>query len=176
MSATIFLVLIGLLFLLILYVATRDGKFHYERSGVIQAPPEVIFPYLSDFHKGQEWSPYVQMDPKMKVTFTGDGAKVGSSFDWEGNKSGSGRPEFTKITPPELVELKLTMFKPFKAENQVRYRLSPEEGGTRFSWSMSGEAGFLGKLMEVFMDCEKMAAKPFTDGINNLKRIIESSN
>jgi len=46
------------------YVASRPDKFYYERSGVINAPPEKIYPYLSDFKLGHEWSPYEKMDPQ----------------------------------------------------------------------------------------------------------------
>ncbi len=166
------LVLIVAVFLGI--VATRDGKFHYERSGIIAAEPEVIFPYISDFKKGDQWSPYVQMDPNMKTTFSGPDAQIGSVMEFEGNsQAGSGRLEIINLIPNELVEIKLTMLKPMKAENLVQYRLTKEEAGTRFSWSMTGDGGFLGKLMNVFIDCEKMVADQFTKGINNLKALIE---
>lgn len=35
----------------LIYVATRDGRFRYERSGLIEAAPEKIFPYLSKFSR-----------------------------------------------------------------------------------------------------------------------------
>ncbi|NUN05764.1 MAG: SRPBCC family protein [Bdellovibrio sp.] len=95
-------------------------------------------------------------------------------MEFEGNKdAGSGKLEILKIVPNESVEIKLTMLKPFHAENIVIYKLAPEGAGTRFSWSMSGDGGFLGKLLNVFIDCEKMVADQFTVGINNLKALIE---
>ncbi|WP_413612738.1 SRPBCC family protein [Bdellovibrio sp. HCB-110] len=157
------------------YVSTRDGKFRYDRSGVINAPPEKIFPYLVDFKKGAEWSPYEKVDPNMKKTFSGPEAQVGSIMEFEGNKdAGSGKLEILRIVPNEAVDIKLTMIKPMHAENLVEYKLTPEGTGTRFSWSMSGDGGFFGKLITVLIDCEKMVGDQFSEGINNLKTVVEA--
>lgn len=172
-------ILIGIVAVLVVflgYVSTREGQFNYSRSGVINAPAEKIFPYLSDFSKGGEWSPYEKIDPNMKKTITGAPAQVGHAMDFEGNSdAGSGRLEMLRVVPNELVEIKLIMTKPVHAENIVTYKLTPEAGGgTRFTWSMSGDGGFLTKLISVFIDCEKMIAGQFEVGINNLKTLIEA--
>lgn len=169
---------VGILVLIIAFigfVSTKESKFYYERSGIINAPASKIFPYISDFKRGAEWSPYEKMDLNMKKTFTGADAQVGSVMAFEGNKDvGSGKLEILKIVPNELVEIKLTMIKPFYGENIIQYKLSPEAGGTKFSWSMQGDGGFIGKLMSVFIDCEKMVAGQFSEGIANLKTVVEA--
>ncbi|OFZ28811.1 MAG: hypothetical protein A2622_04045 [Bdellovibrionales bacterium RIFCSPHIGHO2_01_FULL_40_29] len=157
------------------FVATRQGKFNYERSGLIEAPADKIFPYISQFSMGGQWSPYEKIDPNMKKTFSGADGQPGSMMVFEGNsQAGSGQLELIKLIPNELVEIKLTMTKPIRAENLVIYKLTPEGNGTRFSWSMSGDGGFFGKLLNVFIDCENMVAGSFTEGIANLKTLVES--
>lgn len=166
---------LAVLVLFCIFITTREGKFRYERSDVIKAPPEKIFPYLIDFKKGGEWSPYEKIDPNMKKTFSGPEMQVGSIMEFEGNRdAGSGKLEILKIVPNELVEIRLTMIKPFEGVNIVEYKLTPEADGTRFSWVMSGDGGFVSKLLNFFVDCEKMVADQFTVGINNLKAIIEA--
>ena len=77
--------------------------------------------------------------------------------------------------PNQAVDIKLIMTAPFRAENLVQYTLTPEAaGGTRFTWAMSGDGGFMGKLMSVVFDCEKMIAGDFEKGIANLKKVVES--
>lgn len=169
----------GILILVLAFlgsVASRDGNFRYERSGVINAPAEKIFPYLSSFKLGSEWSPYEKADPDMKKNVIGPDGQVGSVMEFEGanGNSGSGKLEFLKIVPNESVDLKLTMTKPFYGENLIEYKLTPEEGGTRFSWILSGKGGFVSKLMTVVMDCEKMMGDQFNGGIGNLKAIVEA--
>jgi uncharacterized protein YndB with AHSA1/START domain len=158
------------------YVSTREGKFHYERSGVIDAPPEKIFPYLSQFKLGGAWSPYEKKDPNMKHTYGGTEGSAGSTMEFEGNsEAGTGKLEILNVVPNELVQIKLTMLKPFYGENLIDYKLTPEGDGTRFTWAMSGDGGFMTKLITLFIDCEKMVAGDFEVGIANLKSVVEAA-
>lgn len=59
----------NLLIALIALIHKRPDRFRYERSGVIQAPAEAIFPYLSNLKLGMEWSPYEKKDPNMRRVF-----------------------------------------------------------------------------------------------------------
>ncbi len=156
------------------YVSTRDGKFHYERSGVINSTPEKIFAFISDFKLGNQWNPYAMKDPNMKVAFKGTTGQVGSIMEFDGNKeAGTGNLEILKVVPNQSVEIKLTMTKPIHAENNILYTLTPEGSGTKFTWAMYGDGGFMGKLMNVLIDCEKMMTTDFDKGIANLKNVIE---
>jgi hypothetical protein len=156
------------------YVTTREGKFHYERSGVIQASKEQIFPYISNLRLGGQWSYYEKADPEMKKTYHGEDGQVGSKMEFESKTGGSGSLEILKIIPNESVQLRLIMTAPFKGANLIDYKLTPEAQGTRFNWVMSGDGGFMNKLMTVFMDCEKMVGDQFSQGIDNLKVLMES--
>ena len=46
--------------------ATKPDTLRVQRSVSIKAPPERIFPLISDFHQWRSWSPYEQKDPAMK--------------------------------------------------------------------------------------------------------------
>ncbi len=167
-----FLVLIGFF---LIYISTRPGHFHYEVTDEIKAPPEVVFLYLSDLQKGGEWSPYEQIDPKMKKEFHGKSNEVGGKLTFRGNAdAGSGSLEIMKIVPNELVEFRLTMTAPLKAENIVQYRIKPTESGTQMTWAMSGDGGYIGKLVTFFIDCEKMVTDQFRKGIQNLQNLLEN--
>lgn len=168
MKLKIFLSLLGVFVLFLLYVSTREGKFNYSVTRPVNAPIEKVFPYLSDLKLGSQWSPFEKADPNMKKEY------VGNKLIFDGNsEAGSGSVEIIKIVPNESVELRLIMTKPFKAENLITYKVVPTQSGVDFTWSMSGDGGFLGKLMNVFIDCEKMITDQFVSGINNLKQIVE---
>ncbi|ASD62281.1 SRPBCC family protein [Bdellovibrio bacteriovorus] len=170
-------VVVGMLVVVALFlafIATRKGEFRYEVSEVIAAPPEKIFPYISDLKLGGEWSPFEKVDPNMKKEFIGEPNQVGSKMTFAGNKdAGAGSIEIIRIIPNELVQLRLLMTEPLAADNIVEYRLTPEGQGTRFSWSMSGNGGYVGKLVTFFIDCEKMVTDQFRQGFENLKAIVE---
>lgn len=172
----IILIVFAVLALFLGYVATREGKFHYERSGFINASPATVHPYISQLKLGNEWSPFMKKDPNVKTTYSGTDGTVGAAMEFDGsNEVGAGRIEILSISP-ETVELRLTMTKPIVAENKVIYKLMAVEQGTVFTWAMEGDGGFIGKLMSVFIDCEKMIGDEFSAGISNLKTIIEQKN
>jgi hypothetical protein len=171
------LIILSVISLFLGYVSTRNGEFHYVRSGLIQAPAEKIFPYLVDFKKGSEWNPYDRRDPNVKRNFKGTTGEVGSIMEFDGNNdAGAGYLEVLKVSPNQQVEIKLVMTRPIAASNLITYSLTPEGDQTRFSWAMSGDGGFVGKLMNVFIDCEKMVAGDFEVGIKTLKELIEKQN
>lgn len=173
MAMKIGLGLMAVIAVFLTYVATRDGKFHVERSGVIHASKEKIFPYISNLRLGGEWSPYEKMAPEMKKTYHGEDGHVGSKMEFESKEAGSGSIEILNIVPNESVSLRLIMTAPFKGDNRIEYKLTSEGDGTKFSWAMSGEGGFMGKLMAVLIDCEKMIGDQFSQGIANLKAVAE---
>lgn len=155
------------------FVATRNDFFRYESSGVIEASPDKIFPYISQFKLGGEWSPY-EKGMQMPKSFGGNDGEVGSWMEFGPSDGGSGRLELLEIIPNSMVKINLHMTAPFEAKNTVIYRLTPEASGTRFSWSMEGHGGYIGKLMSVLIDCEKMVTSQFLQGIANLKTLVES--
>lgn len=171
-------VLIGVGVALILFlgfVATRPDEAHYERSGVILAGPEKIFPYLDNFKVSGQWSPYEQMDPNMKKTLLGPESGPGAVMEFAGNSDvGTGRLEILKVVPNSSVQIRLEMLEPFKVTNTVTYTLTPEGNGTRFTWSMDGPHTFLSKLLCLLIDGDKMVGEQFEKGISNLKTLIES--
>ncbi len=71
MFKKIALVVVVLVVALLAYAATRPDTLHVERAASIMAPPEKIFPLISDFHSWTSWSPYEKRDPAMKRTYSG---------------------------------------------------------------------------------------------------------
>ena len=169
-------VCVALLVIAILgYAATRPNHFRYERSGLINATPAVIFPYLNSFKLGSQWSPWEKVDPNMKKTYSGPDAGPGAMLAFAGNsEAGEGKLQILKSETNSVVDLQLEMIKPFAAINFIQYKLTPEASGTRFTWTMYGEANFLSKLVGVFIDCGKMIQDKFAEGIANLTRLTES--
>ena len=69
--------------------------------------------------------------------------------------------------------MRLFMTKPFKADNRIDFTLKPEGPVTAVTWAMSGQQPLMAKIMTLFIDCDKMVAKDFDEGLGNLKAIAE---
>jgi uncharacterized protein YndB with AHSA1/START domain len=158
----------------LIYAATKPDVFHVERSISIQAAPEKIYPLISDLHNFALWSPYEKMDPQMKRTFSGAPVGKGAVYEWEGNQQvGHGRMEIIKAEPSSDVLIQLDFFSPMEAHNQAEFRLHPQGRYTTVSWSMSGPAPYLSKIMTLFFSMDKMVGDQFEEGLRNLKNRAE---
>jgi hypothetical protein len=60
-----------------------------------------------------------------------------------------------------------------KADNEIEFSFVPQGAATNVIWKMSGPQPYLGKLMSVFIDCEKMCGKQFEQGLANLGKLSE---
>ncbi len=77
-----------------------------QRSAMIPAAPERIFPLLDDFHAWERWSPWEELDPNMAHTYSGADHGVGAVHEWKGNKkAGEGRMEIIDADPPHRLDL-----------------------------------------------------------------------
>ena len=73
--------------IVLILAAARPDTFHVERAMAIAAPPERIFPLISDFRNWRSWSPYEKLDPAMKRTLSGADSRSERT-----NASASGAP------------------------------------------------------------------------------------
>ena len=154
--------------------STKPDVFRIQRSASIAAPPEKIFPLINDFRAFGSWSPYETLDPAMKRSYTGAAAGKGAVYAWESDgQAGIGRMEITESTLPSRIQLNLDFTKPFEAHNIVEFTLEPRGGATIVTWAMHGPTPFLGKVMHVFIDVDRMVGADFETGLANLKTLAE---
>jgi polyketide cyclase/dehydrase/lipid transport protein len=167
--------LIGLVVVVVLFViivASRPAEFRVERSGIVAAPPEAVFPHVNDFHNWDAWSPWAKIDPACRNTFDGPAAGVGAKFAWDGNnKVGSGRMTILESRPSERIRINLEFLKPFKATNIAEFTFRPEGGSTKVNWLMTGRNNFLSKAFGLFVNCDKMVGGQFEQGLANLNSV-----
>jgi hypothetical protein len=118
MLKKILLILGALVLALVLAAATRPDDFRMERSIVINAPAEKIFPLVNDLGQWGAWSPWEKKDLAMKRKLSTPSAGVGASYDWQGNSYvGTGRMLITESTAPQKLVIQLDFIEPFAARN-----------------------------------------------------------
>jgi hypothetical protein len=170
----ILIVAVLLVAVVLVLAATKPSTFRVERSTVVDAAPDLLFPLIDDFHRWPEWSPYEKLDPTMKRTLSGAASGQGAVYEWSGNnKAGAGRMEIIESSPPAKVAIKLDFIKPFEAHNAAEFTMRPQGGATLLTWQMHGPASFKSKLMQVFVNLDKLIGKDFETGLANLKARVE---
>ena len=148
--------------------------FSTSRRTHVNADPAEVHALVNDFSEWPKWSPWEDLDPDLKRTFTGPDSGVGSRYAWEGNsKAGTGTMESVRSDPSQI-EIALEFLKPFTATNTTRFAFAPAAGGTDVVWTMTGKRGVLMDLMgKLYFD--KAIGKDFEKGLAALKSAAESS-
>jgi len=173
MLLIILIALLCFIALILVVATTKPDTVHYERSITINASAERILPHIHDFHKWMAWSPYEKFDPGMKREFSGATEGKGAKYAWDGNgKAGAGTMEVLE-TSTAGVKIDLRFTQPFKNECIANFVFTSQGAATKITWSLDGPSMFMGKVMSVFMNMDKMIGKDFEAGLADLKSIME---
>lgn len=174
MLKTIGIVVVVLIAAVLIYAANQPDNFRVQRATSIKAPPEKIFPLITDFHNWGSWSPWEKLDPAMKRTYSGAASGKGAAYAWEGNsKVGEGRMEIMDASPPSKVSIKLDFLKPLEGHDTAEFTLEPNGESTNVTWAMYGPRPYIAKIIGVFVSMDSMIGKDFETGLANLKAATE---
>ena len=175
MLRIILLIVLVLVVACLLYATTRPNLV-VERSVVINAPAEKIYPRINDFHEWGAWSPWEKLDPSIQKTYSGPESGRGAGYAWQGNSNvGQGRMEITDSAASNHVTIKLDFIKPFEGHNIAEFTLTPQDGSTVVKWTLLSQSSYMVKLIGVFVNMDKMIGKNFELGLANLKAVSENS-
>jgi hypothetical protein len=162
--------------LFLIYVAMQPEIYMVSRSVTINAPAEKIFPYLNNSRLIKQWSDWSEIDPQAKMAFDGPETGVGAKTSWQdGKQLGTGSATIVNSIPNQQVDIKLSYVKPMVMEQDATYLLTSQGNQSVMTWKVTGKNGFMGRLMCVFMNMDKMVGGMFEKFLGNLKTIVEKS-
>jgi len=161
------LLVIAILVVIVLLVALFVPKqYHVERSVTIHSPQSLVMDQVRSLKKMHEWSPWVERDTNMQVTYSGTEGTVGSSTSWKGEKMGEGSQTITKLTNDRM-EIQLDFIKPFKSNPTSFFQTQPEGADVKATWGMDGKSPYPFNVMNLFMN--GMLGKDYERGLAKLK-------
>lgn len=168
------LIFFGIFFLISLFM---ESQWRVERSVVIEAPKEKIFPYLNNLRNWYEWTPWnKEVDATLEWSYEGPGEGVGAVAYWEGIDVPLGRVELTMSEPSLGVEYELALRGDFNAKGELKMEAAGEFGEfTKVIWADWGDIGgsVMGRLMISGLD--QTLGPKFERGLANLKDVVEKS-
>ncbi len=176
MKIKILLIFVGLIVGLAAYVAAQPSEMSITRELFIKATPELLFPWINNSKKSNEWMPWKTIDPVLEMNYAGPEEGVGSISKWDSKgQMGTGQAEIIESIPNQLVKTQLTYTKPMQMSQLAEVSLHPKEDGTLVRWSVSGKNGYVGKLFGVFMNMDKLIGSQFEMGLASLKSLAEKN-
>ena len=145
-----------------------------RRTETIDAPPKRVYDQIADFRRWTSWSPWEDIDPQLRRSYSGAPAGTGAVYTWSGNrKAGQGRMEIVEATEPSKVRIDLTFEKPWKARNDTEFTIEPDGAGSRVTWTMTGRKTLMTKVMGIVMSMDKLLGRDFEKGLRRLKETTE---
>jgi len=176
---TILLKVLGGLAVLVLVLVVvsffMPKTYRVERTVVIRAKPEAVFPLLADLKQWSAWGVWYERDPAMTIAYSPVTTGVGAFSDWKSKTQGNGKATVTAVVP--LKSVTYTLEFPDNGMKGVGVlALNPtEDGALRVSTTMSGDLGMnpMMRLMGPFLD--KMIGPDFEAGLAKMKRVAEGA-
>jgi len=167
---------VAVIAIILVAAATRPADFRVERSATLSASPEALFEHVNDHHKFAVWNPFLKLDPNVKNTYSGPASGVGAVCAWDGNKDvGAGSCTIIESRPAELVRCRMDWIRPMKGRATVDFTFKPANEKTVVTWAMYGKNGFMGKLVSLFINCDKMCGPQFEKGLASLGEVAARS-
>ncbi len=122
------------LFLLVGFLLS--GRWEADRSLVIDARPEQIFPLLTSPQAWRSWTPW----PDSGLVTGGPPSGPGARLSWDDPNLGDGVFEIVQTEEPRLVRYRVAV-QDSTMRTEGSLRLEADPGGTRVSWVERGDFG-----------------------------------
>ena len=145
-----------------------------ERSIVIDAPPEAIFPHVNSLKANEAWSPWLDRDPDIQLAYEGPDEGVGSKLTWASDhpQVGSGTNTITASVPNRRVETALDFGSMGTADAWVD--LAPSGGGTEVKWGFTTDLGLNPVARWTGLMMDSWVGADYEDGLGRLKALVEA--
>ena len=168
-------VVLVMLIAFVVYVAGQPGHVHVERSKVVNATTQDVWPYITDYKKFPEWSPWQGIDPNQKVEVSEPSSGVGAWYTWAGNKDvGKGKMQKVAIEDQKKVVETLEFIEPFESKADVVLTTEAVAAGSKITWGFDTDMNFMGKMAGVFMPFDSSLGADFSKGLDKLASLAEA--
>ncbi len=165
--------LVGLLVVVVAAAYVLPRQIEVERSIVIAAEPDEIFPHLNSLKAFNAWSPWAELDPETVYVFSGPETGKGARSEWtsENPSVGSGSQEIIESEINKSIRTRLDFGSDGTAEGF--YKLTRVETGTQVTWGFTSDMGNspIGRYMGLMMD--KWVGGDFDKGLARLRTLVE---
>lgn len=151
------------------------GSAHLERSVTTSASPATVYGIVNGFRRFNEWSPWFDLDPQARYTYSGPESGAGAKMAWSSDKSGvgSGSQEILSVEPDRMVRIRLDFGSQGTSISTVT--IAPQGAGSRVTWAFdtSFEGNFTGRYFGPMFD--KWIGRDYEKGLARLKALAEAA-
>ena len=146
--------------------------FSVQRSVVIEKPVSEVFPKVAHYQHMNQWSPWLVMERSATTESRGTEGEVGAIHYWNGNLTGEGEMELTRVEANQTIEADLRFLAPWKSQATTQFNFAEDGDRTTVTWTMHGSLPFFMFWMKSTM--EALVGMDYDRGLRMLKEYCET--
>ena len=167
----IVVIVLAVVFVAGAYLLPREVTI--TRSIEVNAPADQVFPHVNSMKATEGWSPWLERDPNVQLTYTGPDEGVGATLAWASDQRdvGVGTQVIVTSETDKRVETDLDFGDMGTAK--AAFILDPAGEGTNVTWTLVTDMGNspMGRWMGLMMD--GLIGPDYEAGLANLKALVE---
>lgn len=169
-------IVIGIAILAILFVGGAyllPREVSVARSITIDAAAEKIFPQVNSLKATEAWSPWLERDPNVVLTYTGPDSGIGAAMAWASEEPdvGVGTQEIIASVANQSVETALDFGDMGLAT--ARFTLVEQGTGTELTWGFTTDTGMDPIARWIGLMLDSWVGADYEQGLENLKALVE---
>ena len=163
---------IGLLLLLLIISFFLPSAWSVERSIIINADADIIFPYIDNLRRWPEWTVWYKDSENLVVTYEGPEEGIGAISRWK-DKNHDGLMKIVESQPNELVAYDLR-FDKNASPMHGSIMLNSTIETTEIVWTATGDVGInpISKYFALMLN--SWMGEDFERSLAKLKAILEN--
>lgn len=171
-KAVKWIIVFGVIFVVSSFLLPRE--IFVSRMTAIDVPPDRVFGHIESMQKMAEWSPWSDIDPEMKVNFSGPETGIGNSMTWQSDhpEVGAGSQVITVFVENERVGTSLDFGDMGKGHADIL--ISEKEGGTAVEWHFKTDLGMNPVARWAGLMISESVGTDYERGLDRLKAIAEA--
>ena len=158
--------LAGLLGLFLVVGLALPGTWTVERSATLEAAPERVFAFVDAPAAWRAWTAWPDVALESEGPERGEGARV----RWDDETWGDGVFTITGSAAPREVAYEVRV-QEGSMVTRGRIRLEPADGGTRVTWSESGDFGWNPLMGYAALGMDRMQGAELEKGLARLDSV-----
>lgn len=138
----------------------------------IDAHPATVFALVNDFRRVTVWSPWIDTDPNVQISYSGAPRGVGATMTWSSTNIGSGTQTITESRPFEHVASVTNPGEPAQARSWIG--LQGGDGTTMTTWGFETDHGYNLVARYFSLVLRNVVRRDYENGLGRLKELAES--
>jgi len=148
-------------------VATISSNIHIELT------PEQVFSSVASFSNREAWDPWLEMDSTAVPKIQPVPGYVGSTYEWEGKRLGTGKMVVDSVVENEFIQSSI-WFGDMPNPSTIQWTFKNMGGQTHATWTFIEETSYpLGRWRMIIG--KPILKKSLDHGLENLKAYLEAN-